>query len=171
MSARKARRTRGFTLVEIMVTTAIIGALASVAIPQYTRATLRARTAERKTVVNALGRAITETISVQQRMPANPWNGVDNPAGVPGGFKRRMDWTLAGWVIVPMVIQGDCYYTYRFFGEDVTGTGDDVSLTLTATGDLDQDGVVAGDGLGGPAHLRGPGGGRGGPDELLTGRG
>ena len=37
MSARKLRGTRGFTLVEIMVTTAIIGALASVAIPWASR--------------------------------------------------------------------------------------------------------------------------------------
>jgi prepilin-type N-terminal cleavage/methylation domain-containing protein len=135
------RSARGFTLVEIMISVAIVGALASVAIPQLERATLRARTAERKTVLPALGRAITDTISVQQRMPMNPWAGIANPPGPPAKTKRRVDWTLAGWRDVPMVIQGDCYYTYQFVAEDVLGTGDDVTLSVTATGDLDQDGA------------------------------
>jgi len=139
-SASERRAQRGFTLVEIMISVAIVGALASVAIPQLDRATLRARTAERKTVLPALGRAITDTISVQQRLPLNPWAGDANPPGPPTRTKRRVDWTLAGWLDVPMVIQGDCYYTYQFVAEDPAGTGDDVTLSVTATGDLDQDG-------------------------------
>lgn len=140
MDARGHRGQRGFSLVELMIAVAIVGALASVAIPQYDRATLRARTAERKTVVPALGRAITDAISVQQRMPSNPWNGAANPPGAPVKHKRKVNWTLAGWRDVPMVIQGDCYYTYTFTAEDVAGDGNDVTVTVTATGDLDQDG-------------------------------
>lgn len=143
MHARERRTQRGFTLVEIMISVAIVGALASVAIPQYERATLRARTAERKTVLPAVGRAITDTISVQQRMPSNPWAGVANPPGPLAKHKRKVDWTLVGWRDVPMVIQGDCYYAYQFHAEDTTGTGDDVTLVVTATGDLDQDGVAS----------------------------
>ena len=41
--------TRGFTLIEVMMVVAIMGLLSSVALPQYQRAVLRARSAERDT--------------------------------------------------------------------------------------------------------------------------
>jgi prepilin-type N-terminal cleavage/methylation domain-containing protein len=144
MDAARRRTERGFSLVELMISVAIIGALASVALPQMERAQLRARAAERKTVLNALGRALTDTISIQNKLPTNPrtnpWIGADNPPGAPGKQKRVLDWKLAGWTSVPMVIQGDCYYTYSFTAEDPGGTGDDLTVTIVSTGDLDGDG-------------------------------
>jgi len=137
---------RGFTLIEIMVSLAIVGVLSSVAIPEYSRATVRSRSAERATIMRAIYRSINEVVTNTQRVPSDPvpgsgvWNGVANPPGLEGTTKRRFDWTLTGWVDLPMVVEGDAYYTYSFIVSDPPPTGTAVAASITAVGDLDGDG-------------------------------
>lgn len=143
---RRGGKPRGFTLVELMVAVAIVGLLASIALPQFQRATLRARAAERLTIMEAIGRAANDVIMQQQRVPgcaaaACTWSGGPNPPGVPGTTKRTFDWTLAGWRDLPLVVAGDSYYSYQFVAQDAAGDGKDVTLTLLSQGDLDGDGV------------------------------
>lgn len=132
------RAAHGFTLIELMVSVAIVGLLASAAVPVLTRATLRSRAAERLTIMRAIADAVNDTVSIQQRVPDGEWVGVPNPTEVPGTTKRRFDWTASGWPALSMVVIGDTYYSYAFVaGEDA----EEVSLTVTALGDLDGDGV------------------------------
>ncbi len=136
------RRARGFTLVELMISVAIVGLLASVAVPVLTRATLRARAAERATVMRAIADAVGDTVSIQQRVPfGGTWVGVQNPGGVPGTSKRRFDWTASGWPDLSMVVMGDAYYSYSFVAKDDPVSG--LTLTVSALGDLDGDGVAS----------------------------
>jgi prepilin-type N-terminal cleavage/methylation domain-containing protein len=135
---------RGFTLIEVMVSAAIVGLLSSVAIPEFSRATLRTRAAERCSIMESIKRAIDEIVAHQQAVPANAgtqWVGVSNPPGVAGAAKRPFDWRAVGWTQLPLVVEGDAYYSYSFVADDPAPRGMNVTLTVTADGDLDGDGV------------------------------
>lgn len=142
MSASRRAAARGFTLIELMVSVGIVGCLASVALPSYQRAVLRARAAERDTVMEALARAVNDSVTQQQRIPGGSWTGAANPPGTPGPTKRRFDWTMVGWTQLPMMVAGDAYYSYSFAALDPNQDGKNVSLSVTAVGDLDGDGVA-----------------------------
>ena len=135
------RRARGFTLVELMMSVAIIGLLSSVAIPELSRATLRTRAAERITVMEAISRAVNDTVAQQQAIPGGTWTGIANPPGAPGTTKRPFDWTRPGWTRLPMIVEGGSYYSYSFVADDPTLDGRNVTLSVTGDGDLDGDGV------------------------------
>ena len=135
------RSSRGFTLIELMMSVAIVGLLSSVALPEFSRATLRARAAERGTIMKAIIRAVDDTVTQQQGVVGGAWVGAANPPGAPGNMKRKFDWTQPGWAQLPLFVEGDAYYSYSFDAEDPTGDGQNVTLVVTGDGDLDGDGV------------------------------
>jgi len=136
---------RGFTLVELMLTVTIIGLLASVALPEYTRSTLRSKTAERRTIMVAIEQAMSDTITNLQGLPggAASWSGAWNPPPPLAMSKRKFDWTMASWIQLPLIVAGDSYYSYYFTALDPGLNGQNLTITVGAQGDLDGDGLVS----------------------------
>lgn len=132
-------RARGFTLLELMMTVAIIALLASVAIPEFGRLMARTKTAERVLMLQRLRHAIQDYYMRNGSLPSGT-SGNFNPPLPAGSQKRSWDFTMAGWkdVVAPGDLEGALYYSYFFLAVDVGGSP---LLFLWARGDLDADGI------------------------------
>ena len=107
------KNNKGFTLIELIMVTIILGILAAVAVPRYMGTVNQAEAAAEKAVVDAL-RAAVENYSTQEFIekgrydyPANPFDLVD----VDGYDKNNM---VAGDVL----IDGDGSWAYTLMGSD-----------------------------------------------------
>jgi prepilin-type N-terminal cleavage/methylation domain-containing protein len=140
-------RARGFTLVELMVVVAIIGILASVAVPSFQKFALRARVSERRTVMALIKRGVEDMYATAGHLTDRRGNPIDfifaepNPVGTPSPTKRPFNARLSGWDTIAgseQFITGNLYYQYYWFAFDFVGGSQ--YLFLQATGDLDGDG-------------------------------
>ncbi len=124
---------KGFTLIELMIVVAIIGILAAIAIPNFLRFQLRARSSEGKTNIAALRTA-------QESYQAEFGNYVSTlavPAAVPGtnkvAFNVAVD-TLGGFGATGWSPEGRVYFSYAM-AANATGS----NYTVDAIADIDGD--------------------------------
>ena len=127
---RRAGRSRGFTLIEIMFVVAIVGVLTATAIPLFLNYQLRSKSAEAKTNLG--------TIKVLEQAHFSERGGyvsvAPEPATIPGANAALFD---ANGSFYPLGFEpeGRVYFSYG-----VAVTDDGVGFTADGAADIDGDG-------------------------------
>ena len=119
-------RTKGFTLIELMITVAIIAVIAAIAVPNYTDYVTRSKFTEAHGQLADLRVKMEQYYMDNRRYSTTAGGGT---CGIPGGNAPTT--------------QGTRYFTYTCASTNANAAGDQ-QYTLTATG-------VAGQGLDGIA--------------------
>jgi len=150
---RSRKVSSGFTLVELMIVVAIIGILAAVAIPAFSKYVKRSKTAEAAGHLNKMwAGSVTyfETDHVDAAGASLPKQFPATVANVPGAECACQatgkcpgggtEWTNASWVALQFSIPDPFLYKPKYTS---AGTGTASTFSAEATGDLDCNGVVA----------------------------
>ncbi len=152
-------RARGFTLLELMVSVAIIAILATVAVPQFTHHMRMARTAEATLMLDVMKKGATmyyaapRTLQDGTRLPCQFPSAVGiTPAGA-SCCDPALDTDADGrcdenpqafnsptWEALGFGLASQHFFQYTFQG---TGALNTANATMSAYGDQDCDGVMA----------------------------
>jgi len=143
--ARKAKRREGFSLVELMVVVAIIAILAAIAVPQYKKYQLKAKTSEARMNIGAI-RTAEEAYAAEEEKYVGC---APDPSNIPGPAAHDFNYS-GGFKTISFKPSGKVYYSYAVYGNDngtfqtsTEPTADsNLNIVIVAEGDLDGDGAA-----------------------------
>ena len=151
-SQKRSRNRGGFTLTELMITVALIGTIAAIAIPNFMTYQARSRRSEGFTNVAGIARAYKAyqadrgnfpdiaTVAGVASLPDPASSGLAAPTTV------KMPWdnpTEAFFSIVGWKPDGNVYYTYEVHSTSCGNACNDQNcFTVTAHGDVDGNGSL-----------------------------
>jgi prepilin-type N-terminal cleavage/methylation domain-containing protein len=153
------RRQSGFTLVELMIVVAIIGILAAVAIPAFSKYVKRSRTAE---AVGHLNKMWAGSVTyyetdhtdaagnpLAKQFPGNTAANVPNELATECGCQATgkcpgssVIWQSVGWVGLQFSIPDPHLYMPHYTSSGTASTNN-AAFTASATGDLNCNAVVS----------------------------
>ncbi|HEY1075973.1 MAG TPA: pilin [Fontimonas sp.] len=128
----KAKLSRGFTLIELMIVVAIIGILAAIAIPAYQDYTIRAQVTEGISLATGAKAAVWDFMSNRGTTPANNESaGLAAPGSITGNYVASVTVT-DGLIEVEFGNEANV----KVAGETITMSPTDAggSITWTCTG-------------------------------------
>ena len=129
-------RVAGFSLIELMIVVAIVGMLASIAVPNFFRFTMKSKTAEAKANIAAIRTAETSyhaTSGVYVAAPVSPVaHGGSNPQTFVATGPSNAGFELLGWQP-----EGHVFFNYAV-NSSAGGAG---AYTIDASADLDANGT------------------------------
>lgn len=124
------------TLVEVMIVVAILGVLATIAVPMYSNMRQRAKVSEAKANLGAIRVTQYGFYAELSRFVGNQGLTPDRSADPPA----RLDWDYqTRFSLLGFAPEGRVYFSYALQGADFPTDG----FTAEARGDLDDDGAWA----------------------------
>lgn len=159
MKPQRPTQELGFTLLELMVTVAIVGLLSAIAIPTFIKYQKKARTVEAATMLEKMynGARVYYLGDSQKYPDAKKFAGTEpqfpvseamTPAGTccAGSFGRcapnAASWATATWEALDFAQADPHYYRYEFESSSSSGGALD-QFYARAYGDLDCDGTLS----------------------------
>ena len=142
---------RGFSLIELMIIVAIIGIMASIAIPSFKGALVRAKKGERNLLLDAIYRSIQEYYNSNNYAFPNSCGGTVtcistafNPTYTPPftSAPKLFDATQPGWNLLAFAPEGQMRYSYNLTAQSDPNAGTGF-IQVQSIGDADQDGIAA----------------------------